>query len=90
MYEEAEQLKKALERRPVIDMASGVLMATWSCAAEEAWQVLVRVSQYANTKLYDVARAVVAATQHQPVPVHLQDHLAAAATAWRARRADGA
>ncbi|WP_369275816.1 ANTAR domain-containing protein [Streptomyces sp. R11] len=87
LLEETEQLKEALERRPVIDVARGVLMATWSCTEEEAWQMLVRVSQHSNTKLHDVAEAVVAATQHKPMPAHLQDHLAAAVAAWRARRA---
>ncbi|MFF4250626.1 hypothetical protein ACFY1L_05370 [Streptomyces sp. NPDC001663] len=28
LYEETEQLKEALERRPAIDVARGVLMAT--------------------------------------------------------------
>lgn len=54
LYEETEQLKQALERRPVIDVARSVLMASWSCTEEKAWQILVRVSQHANTKLYDV------------------------------------
>ncbi|MFF4361026.1 ANTAR domain-containing protein [Streptomyces sp. NPDC001604] len=90
LYEETEQLKQALERRPVIDVARGVLMATWSCTEEEAWQMLVRVSQHSNTKLHDVAEAVVAVTQQVPMPADLQDHLAAAVAVWRARRADGA
>ncbi|MCZ4608083.1 ANTAR domain-containing protein [Streptomyces chartreusis] len=90
LYEETEQLKEALERRPVIDVARGVLMATWSCTEEEAWRMLVRVSQHSNTKLHDVAEAVVAATQHKPMPAHLQDHLAAAVAVWRARRAGDA
>jgi hypothetical protein len=90
LYEETEQLKEALERRSVIDVARGVLMATWSCTEEEAWELLVRVSQHSNTKLHDVAEAVVAATQNRPMPTFLQDHLAAAVAAWRARRAEGA
>lgn len=90
LYEETEQLKEALDRRPVIDVARGVLMATWSCTEEEAWQMLVRVSQHSNTKLHDVAEAVVTATQHKPIPAHLQDHLAAAVAVWRTRRAEDA
>ncbi|WP_407699975.1 ANTAR domain-containing protein [Streptomyces liliiviolaceus] len=55
--QEIAQLRTALERRPVIDMARGVLMALWSCSADDAWEVLVNVSQHSNTKLYDIAEA---------------------------------
>jgi hypothetical protein len=65
-------------------------MATWSCTEDEAWQMLVRVSQHSNTNFTMWRRSVVAATQHKPMPAHLQDHLAAAMAAWRARRAEGA
>ncbi|MER6418769.1 ANTAR domain-containing protein [Streptomyces sp. NPDC001137] len=41
-------------------------MATWPCTQEEAWQILIRVSQHSNTKLHDVAEAVVATTQQVP------------------------
>lgn len=34
LYEETEQLKEALERRPIIDVARGVLMASWSCTGK--------------------------------------------------------
>lgn len=90
LYEETEQLKEALERRPVIDVARGVLMATWSCTEQEAWQMLVRVSQHSNTKLHDVAEAVVATTQQVPMSADLQEHLAAAVAVWRTRRGEGA
>ncbi|MFJ1974120.1 ANTAR domain-containing protein [Streptomyces sp. NPDC087903] len=82
---ETEQLKEALERRPVIDIARGVLMAVWSCTLEEAWEILVTVSQNANTKVHDIAEAVIATTQRQPMPEHLQKQLAAAVSARRAR-----
>ncbi|WP_368858123.1 ANTAR domain-containing protein [Streptomyces sp. AS02] len=78
LHEETEQLKEALERRPVVDVARGVPMATWSCTEEEVWQILVRVSQHSNTNLHDVAEAVVATTRQEPMPASLQDHLAAA------------
>ncbi|MFF7769083.1 ANTAR domain-containing protein [Streptomyces massasporeus] len=86
LHEEAEQLKAAMERRPVIDMAKGVLMATWSCTEDEAWQMLVWVSQHSNIKLHDVAEAVVAATQQEPMPARLQERLAEAVRQWHARR----
>ncbi|WP_328493416.1 ANTAR domain-containing protein [Streptomyces sp. NBC_00414] len=84
---ETEQLKRALERRPVIDMARGVLMATWSCTAEEGWRILVWVSQHSNTKVHDVAEALLATTRNEPMPPHLEKHLPAALEQWRALRA---
>jgi AmiR/NasT family two-component response regulator len=63
LYEETEQLKEALERRPMIDVARGVLMASWSRSLDEAWQILVRTSQHSNTQLHDVTEGVVAATR---------------------------
>ncbi|MEU9057195.1 ANTAR domain-containing protein [Streptomyces sp. NPDC048384] len=66
-----------------------MLLAPWSCTQEEAWQILVRASQHANTKLHDVAEAEVATTQQTPMPADLQDHLALILTIWRAHRARG-
>ncbi|MFD0304093.1 ANTAR domain-containing protein [Streptomyces sp. NPDC127119] len=83
---ESEQLKKALERRPIVDMARGVLMAAWSCTAEEGWQILVHVSQHSNTKVHDVAKALIATTQNEPLPAHIEEHLPAALARWRASR----
>ncbi|WP_404189804.1 ANTAR domain-containing protein [Streptomyces tauricus] len=83
---ETEQLKEALERRPVVDMARGVLMAAWSCTAEEGWRILVHVSQHSNTKVHDVAKALVATTQKEPLPAHIEEHLPAALAQWRASR----
>lgn len=68
LYEETVQLKEALELRPGIDVVRGVLMGGWSCAEEDAWQILVQVSQHSNTKLHDVAEAIVAITQQVPLP----------------------
>ncbi|MFH8469958.1 ANTAR domain-containing protein [Streptomyces sp. NPDC017991] len=85
LREEIAQLQEALVRRPVIDMARGVLMAVWSCTVDEAWELLVDVSQHSNTKLHDVADAVLTSVQGEPLPAHLQDHLAAAVARLRAR-----
>lgn len=90
LFEETEQLKEALRRRPVVDLARGVLMALWSCTAEEAWQILVWVSQHANVKLHDVAESVVATTRQESMPAHLQKHLTTAVTLLRSRRTEGA
>lgn len=67
-----------MESRPVIDMARGVLMVGCACRPEEAWEILVTVSQHANIKLRDVATAVTAAATGTPLPAPLQEHLAAA------------
>ncbi|UPZ26408.1 ANTAR domain-containing protein [Streptomyces sp. LRE541] len=51
LREEIGQLHEALTRRPVIDMARGIRMTVWSCTEDEAWELLVYVSQHTNTKL---------------------------------------
>ncbi|MFD6959298.1 ANTAR domain-containing response regulator [Streptomyces venezuelae] len=71
---ENAQLQQALTSRPVIDQARGVLMAAGGCSAEQAWEVLVEISQRSNTKLRQVAEMVVAGTsgERPPDPVALQ------------------
>ncbi|WP_420310444.1 ANTAR domain-containing protein [Streptomyces sp. YS-B37] len=78
LLREKEQLKHAMESRPVIDMARGVLMTTFACRPDEAWDILVAISQHANLKLRVVAEAVTEAATGQPMPTDLTDHLAAA------------
>ncbi|NLU74220.1 ANTAR domain-containing protein [Streptomyces sp. HNM0575] len=65
---ELEQLRRAMETRPVIDQAHGVLMAAYRCTPDSAWDVLVEVSQRANVKLHKVAAALVATTQGDALP----------------------
>ncbi|MFD5848250.1 ANTAR domain-containing protein [Streptomyces chartreusis] len=86
LLHEKEQLKHAMESRPVIDMARGVLMAGFACEPDEAWEILVTVSQHANTKLRDVAEAIASAATGKPMPELLQEHLAIAVQSWQARR----
>ncbi|MGC0397511.1 AmiR/NasT family two-component response regulator [Streptomyces sp. SAI-126] len=86
LLREREQLKHAMERRPVIDMARGVLMAGFACRPDEAWDILVAVSQHANVKVRVVAEAVTATVTEKPMPADLQDHLAAAVQRWQAER----
>lgn len=64
---ELEQLRQAMETRPVIDQAHGVLMASHGCTPQEAWDVLQAASQHTNTKLHIVAEQVTAATQGDPM-----------------------
>ena len=80
---EVAQLRTALDRRPVIDMAKGAVMAVARCDEETAFQQLSRVSQSHNVKLFDLAQALVqdlpASARHvaprepQPVPRTVRD-----------------
>ncbi|WP_367318111.1 ANTAR domain-containing protein [Streptomyces sp. HUAS ZL42] len=89
LLQEKEQLAHAMESRPVIDMARGVLIASFACQPEDAWEILVTVSQHANVKLREVADAVTAAATGKPMPTELQDHLAAAVQTWQAGHEHG-
>jgi AmiR/NasT family two-component response regulator len=55
----AEHLQKALESRGVIDQAKGIVMGERRCSADDAFTVLVQLSQTSNRKLRDVAQALV-------------------------------
>ncbi len=55
----AEQLQSAMESRAVIEQAKGVLMGQRRCTAQEAFDILVRLSQESNRKLRDVAQSLV-------------------------------
>ena len=60
----ARQLEEALESRAVIDQAKGILIAQHQINADEAFDMLVRLSQHSNRKLRDVATALVELAQH--------------------------
>ena len=51
-------------------------------------RALVWVSQHAATRVHHVAEAVVATTQNETMPPHLQEHLVAAVAHWCGRRAE--
>lgn len=53
------QLATALETRPVIDQAKGILMRDRSCTAEEAFALLEAASKRSNVKVRDLARKMV-------------------------------
>lgn len=55
----AEQLQQAMQSRAVIEQAKGILMGQRRCSAQEAFDLLVRLSQDTNRKLRDVAEALV-------------------------------
>ncbi|WP_127783852.1 GAF and ANTAR domain-containing protein [Rhodococcus sp. X156] len=56
----AQQMDQAMESRAVIEQAKGIIMGERRCTEDEAFQILVQVSQDANRKLRDVAAALVA------------------------------
>ena len=55
----AEQLQTAMQSRAVIEQAKGILMGSRRCTAEEAFDLLVELSQKSNRKLRAVAESLV-------------------------------
>jgi GAF domain-containing protein len=55
----AAQLEEALSTRGVIEQAKGILIARQGCSADQAFQLLVQLSQRTHVKLHDVARDLV-------------------------------
>jgi AmiR/NasT family two-component response regulator len=55
----ADNLQAALESRAVIDQAKGILMERHKLTADQAFQVLARVSMQNNIKLRSVAEELV-------------------------------
>jgi GAF domain-containing protein len=60
---EVTHLRKAMESRAVIEQAKGMIMARDRCSAEEAFDMLTRISQQQNIKLRNLAQIVVDAAQ---------------------------
>jgi hypothetical protein len=69
---ENDQLRRALAGRPVIDQARGMVMVLTPCSRGAARNLLVGISRQCNTKLPEVAAAVVAAWQGKPLPERMQ------------------
>jgi GAF domain-containing protein len=61
-----EQLRSSLASRGVIDQALGIIMAREHCTQERAFAILRSASQNSNTKLRDVASAVVTSVTGEP------------------------
>ncbi|MGV9556955.1 anti-sigma factor antagonist [Streptomyces sp. NPDC003401] len=81
---EVVQLRRAMRTRPVIDLARGILMASFALSAQEAWRVLVDASQHTNTKLHHLARDLVGAVEGGPPPEAVREQVAAAVARVRA------
>jgi anti-anti-sigma factor len=75
---EVVQLRRAMQTRPVIDLARGILMASFALSAEDAWRVLVLASQHTNTKLHHLAEELVSAVRGDPPAGEVQEQVAAA------------
>ena len=65
---ELAQLRTALTRRPVIDMAKGAIMALTRCDEDAAFRQLSQVSQTHNVKLFDLASSLLADLQRADAP----------------------
>ncbi|MET9077753.1 ANTAR domain-containing protein [Streptomyces sp. NPDC004232] len=79
---EVVQLRRAL-RTQDIDLARGILMASFGLNPDEAWQVLVTACQNTNTKLHRLAEDVVTTVQGAPLPDPVQQQLTAAVARTR-------
>lgn len=80
---EVAELRRAMRTRPGIDLARGILMATFNLTPEAAWTVLVTASQNSNTKLHVLAQDLVDTVQGLPLREEVQQQVAAAVTRVR-------
>lgn len=55
----AEQMAQAMRSRAVIEQAKGILMGEHRCDPDEAFDILVRLSQRSHLKLRDVAKMLI-------------------------------
>ena len=58
----AENMRRAMETRAVIEQAKGILIAQQHCTPERAFELLTRLSQATHRKLRDCAADLVART----------------------------
>jgi hypothetical protein len=77
---EVIQLRRAMETRPTIDLARGMLMASFGLTPHEAWTVLVTVSQHTNIKLHRLAQDLIDTVDGPPLPSSVRQQLTAAVT----------
>ncbi|WP_328751427.1 ANTAR domain-containing protein [Streptomyces sp. NBC_00285] len=75
---EVAQLRRAMRTRPAIDVARGIVMASFGLSAEDAWTVLVTASQNTNTKVHQLARGLVGAVHGAAVPEEVRQQMAVA------------
>lgn len=58
----AENMRRAMETRAVIEQAKGILVAQQHCTPEQAFELLTRLSQTSHRKLRDCAADLVNST----------------------------
>ena len=58
----AEDMRRAMETRAVIEQAKGILVAQQHCTPEQAFELLTRLSQATHRKLRDCAADLVTST----------------------------
>ncbi|WP_328868961.1 STAS domain-containing protein [Streptomyces sp. NBC_00287] len=85
---EVVQLRRAMQTRPTIDLARGILMASFGLKAEDAWTVLVMASQNTNTKLHHLARGLVATVEGEALSEPVQKQVSAAVAKVTCERAE--
>ncbi|MBW8800827.1 MAG: STAS domain-containing protein [Streptomyces sp.] len=84
---ELVQLRRAMRTRPDIDLARGILMATFGLGPDAAWEVLVTTSRKSRTELHHLATDVLTTVHGASLPDSVQKQLTAAVAA--ARGTDG-
>ncbi len=62
----AEDMRRAMETRAVIEQAKGILIAQQRCTPEQAFELLTRLSQTTHRKLRDCAGNLVTSTAEHP------------------------
>ncbi|MFC8432844.1 ANTAR domain-containing protein [Streptomyces sp. NPDC057253] len=75
---EVAQLRRAMRTRPSIDVARGIVMASFGLSSEDAWTVLVTASQNTNTKLHHLAENLMGAVHGTPVAEEVRQQMAVA------------
>jgi GAF domain-containing protein len=60
----ADHTRAAMDSRAVMEQAKGIIMAERHCTPDEAFAVLVKVSEYSSRSLHDVAVALVGSAVH--------------------------
>jgi GAF domain-containing protein len=63
LFDQARNMRIAMESRAVIEQAKGVLMAQRHVSAEQAFEILREASQRYNRKLREIAAGIVEGTQ---------------------------
>jgi GAF domain-containing protein len=66
LFDQARNMRLAMESRSTIEQAKGVLMAQRHVDAEQAFEILREASQRYNRKLRDIAFGIVASTAGNP------------------------